>query len=543
MVRMGMAGVGDLLKEGTRNMQGLEEAVYRNIDACKQLASMTRTSIGPLGMNKIVVNHLEKLFVTNDSATIVKEMEVIHPAAKMLVYASEMQEQEVGDGTNLVIVLAGELLVQAEALLRMGLHASEVIAGYTKAGKKALDILDNLPTFNVDDVRDKTKVAAVLNPVLGAKQYGYESVLAPMVAEACIQVCPKNAKQFNVDNVRIAKIPGASVSDTSVVKGFVLVRDSEGTIKHVKKSKVVAFTAGIDVAQTETKGTVLVKNADELMNYNVSEEKKMEEIIQQISEAGVNVVISGSSISEMAMHFLERYKMMVIKINSKFDLRRACKAVGATPLVRVGKPLPEEVGTVDSVSVEEIGSTKVIVFRQEDGEKSGVSTVVIRGSTQNILDDLERAVDDGVNVYKTLARDPRFVAGAGAAEIEIAQQLQTYGESVPGLEQYAIKKYAEALEVVPRMLAENAGMSATDTLSSLYAAHAQGNPNVGVDIENLGTTDAMKAGVYDLVPTKHWGIVYATEAALTVLKVDQIIMAKPSGGPKAPKEGGMDQDD
>lgn len=218
------------------------------------------------------------------------------------------------------------------------------------------------------------------------------------------------------------------------------------------------------------------------MNYNKSEEQAMEKIIKEISESGAKVVVAGSSIGEMALHFLERYKLMVVKVPSKFELRRIAKAVGATPLVRLGKPTPEELGYCDYVSVEEIGSTKVTIFRQ-DSDQGQIATLVVRASTQNILDDVERAIDDGVNAYKALLNDPRFVPGAGAVEIELSRRLQQYGDSTPGLVQYAIKKFGEAFEVVPRTLAENGGHKTTDIISSLYATHQQGNINHGIEIE------------------------------------------------------------
>jgi len=330
--------------------------------------------------------------------------------------------------------------------------------------------------------------------------------------------------------------------DTKVLKGHVLARDTEGTIKHVTNAKIAVFAGGIDVPKTETKDTVLLKNADDLLNYSKSEEKAIEEIIRKISESGAKVVISGSAIGEMALHFIERYKLMACKVPSKFELRRICKAVGATPLVKLAAPTPEELGHADVVTVEEIGSTRVTIFRQESDE-SGISTIVVRSSTSNLADDIERAIDDGVNVFKGIIKDPRFVPGAGATEIELARRLQAYGDSVPGLSQYAIKKYGEAFEVVPRTLAENAGLKATDILSSLYAAHAKEQINDGIDVEEGDVKNVVDLGVLDLLTTKHWAIKLATDAALTILRVDQIIMAKRAGGPKPPQQGSPDADD
>lgn len=534
-------GLTDLLKDGYKHLSGLNDVVLQNVDAARNLSKITRSSFGPNGMNKMIVNHLEKLFVTNDAATITKELDVVHPAAKLIVLGSQMQEQEIGDGTNLVIVLAGEMLSNAETLLQKGLHVNDIIQGYTLAGKKAQEVLESLTVLNVTDVSKKDEVTKALRAVLSAKQNGYEDMLAPIVAKACIDILPANHKNFNVDSVRVAKILGGGVLDTQAMKGHVLVRDTEGTIKQVKNAKIAVFAAGFDVSKPESKDSVLLKTPEELKNYQKSEEKAMEDSIKQIAESGVNVVVSGGAIGEMALHFFERYGMMVIKVLSKFELRRICDAVKATPLVRIGKPTAEEIGHCDSIGVEEIGSTRVIIFKQEK-EGSGISTIVVRASTQNMLDDFERAINDGVNVFKACAKDGRFLPGASATEIELAKTIQAYGEETPGLVQYAIKKYGEAFEIVPRTLAENAGLKANDVLSSLFASHQKGNKNVGIDIEDGDLKDATSLGVFDLLATKANAIRLATDAALTVLKVDQIIMAKMAGGPKARPIGPRDDE-
>jgi T-complex protein 1 subunit theta len=537
-----MLAINDMLKDGTKHFSGKDEAILKNVDAAKKLATILRSSLGPNGMNKMVINHLEKLFVTNDAATIMKELDVIHPAAKMCVMAAQQQEQEVGDATNLVVVLAGEFLAKCEDLLQTGLHPSDIISGYEKGGKKAQEILEGLVAFKVEDVRDVKQVSTVLKTALGSKQYGFHEALAPILAEACIQVCPKNPSNFNVDNVRVAKILGGGVTDTRAVKGFVLPRGAEGTIKHVTGAKVAVYASGLEPSKTDTKGVVLIKNAEELLNFSVGEEKAMEDLIKGISETGTKVIVVGASISDMALHFIERYKMMTVKVPSKFQMRRICKAVGATPLVKIGAPTQEELGYCDVVSVDEVGSQQVCVFRQNK-EESAIATIVVRGSTDNIMDDIERAVDDGVNVYKGLCKDGRFVPGAAATEIELSHQLAKFADSTPGLEQYALKKYAEAFEIIPRTLAENAGLNATEVISNLYAAHAGGNIKAGIDIESGEVKDAVELEVLDLVTAKANAIRLATSTAVTVLRVDQIIMSKPAGGPKVPKQGPMDADD
>lgn len=534
-------GLGSMLKEGHKHFAGVDEAVLRNIEACKQMAQITRTSLGPNGMNKMVINHLERLFVTNDASTIVQELEVNHPAAKLLVHAAKAQETEIGDGTNLVVTFGGELLSQAESLLRDGLHTAEAADGYAKAAGKALEILDTLVVEGSKDVdvRNKDTVATRLKGAICSKIYGYEDLLSGIVAEACIDVLPKNPHNFNVDNVRVVKIPGGGLADSSVVKGMVLRRDAEGSVKHVEDGKVVVYAQGVDTASTDTKGTVLIKTAAELEGYAQGEEDKLEEYIKAIADAGAKVVVSGSAIGEMAAHFLEKYGLMMIRLPSKFELMRFCKATGAVARATFGAPSPDELGFAKWLSVQEIGGSMCTVLRQ-DAALGNISTVVLRGSTEGFLDDVERAVNDGVNAFKALTRDPRCVPAGGATELELARQVAEWGKKQPGLEQYAISKFAEAFEIVPRTLAENSGLNAADVVSALYAAHAQGQTTTGVDIEGGPPKDLGTEGILDLYSTKWWAIKLAADAAVTILRVDQIIMSKQAGGPKPRGPGGDD---
>ena len=529
-----------MLKEGAKHLSGLEEATYKNIEAAKQLSTCVRTSLGPNGMNKMVINHLEKLFVTNDSATIVQELEVQHPAAKMLVLASKMQEAETGDGTNFVVVLAGELLMLAEELLKNGLHCSEVIAGYTAASAKALETLDSLVKFTPPSnvFTDKVALAACLKPDIAAKQFGNEDLFAAKIAEACVLAMPSDPANFNLDNVRVAKIPGNSILGTTVVKGMCMTRGVIGQIYAVRDAKIAVYGIPLDSVTTETKGTVLLKSADELKAYNNSEEEALEKVIKGIADTGVNMIVCGNSVGELALHFLEKYKIMCMRCPSKFELRRICRTTGAQTLVRLEPPAPEDLGACAHVHVQEIGSTRCTIFDHES-DGSRVATIVVRGSTPNIMDDVERAIDDGISVVKSMTKDSRFVPGAGATELLLADALTTFGEAQPGLDQYAINKYGLALEVVPRTLAENAGLDATNMIAEMYAAHKSGKTGVGIDVVNAGTGEC---GVLDLLHTKKEAIKLATDAAVTVLRVDQIIMSKPAGGPKAQVTDNGDED-
>ncbi|TYG47738.1 hypothetical protein ES288_D11G364600v1 [Gossypium darwinii] len=542
-------GIQSMLKEGHKHLSGLDEAVLKNIDACKQLSTITRTSLGPDGMNKMVINHLDKLFVTNDAATIVNELEVQHPAAKILVLAGKAQQEEIGDGANLTISFAGELLQNAEELVRTGLHASEIISGYTKAITKTLEILEELVEKGSEtmDVRNKEQVVSRMKAAVASKQYGLEDILSSHIADACIQVCPKNPVNFDVDNVRVSKLVGGVLHNCTVIRGMVLKGDAVGSIKRVEKAKVAVFATGVDSSATETKGTVLIHSAEQLENYAKTEEAKVEELIKAVADSGAKVIVSGGAVGEMALHFCDRYKLMVLKISSKFELRRFCRTTGTSALLKLSQPKPDDLGFVDSISVEEIGGSRVTVVRSEDGGNK-VATVVLRGSTDSILDDLERAVDDGVNTYKAMCRDSRIVPGAAATEIELARRLKEFSFKETGLDLYAIAKFAESFELVPRTLAENAGLNPMDIISKLYEKHASGNAKVGIDLrgddpEDGVCKDVSTVNVWDLYVTKFLALKYAADAACTVLRVDQIIMAKPAGGPaRRDQPAGMDED-
>ncbi|KAL9124618.1 MAG: hypothetical protein Q9217_006063 [Psora testacea] len=562
---------GGLFKQGYQNYESEDGAVIRNIEACRAIAQTVQTSLGPYGRNKIVINHLQKMILTSDAASILRELDVVHPAAKLIVMASQQQEAELGDATNFVIVLCGEMLKKAEELLRMGLKTSDVVQGFELAQGEALKCLNQLVVDKVADARSQKELAKAIRTVVASKQSGSEDLLADLIAEAILAVLPKQAANFNVDNIRVVKIMGGSLEQSKVVRGMVFGREPDGNVKKAKNAKVGVFSCPIDISQTETKGTVLLHNAKEMMDFTKGEESQLESAIKELHDSGLRVVVAGSTVGELALHYLNRFGILVVKVLSKFELRRLCRVVGATPLARLGAPMPDEMGKVDVVETLEMGGDRVTVFRQEN-DQTRTATLVIRGATQNHLDDIERAIDDGVNVVKAITKDPRLVPGAGATEMQLIERISAFGEKTPDLSQYAIKKYAEAFEVIPRTLAESAGLDATEVLTRLYAAHhksaaavaakkvkssqvsedSEGDEdedgdddedededdwNLGVDVENddkSGTLDAQEAGILDLLVSKQCAIRLATEAAKTVLSVDQIIVARQAGGPKPP---------
>jgi T-complex protein 1 subunit theta len=334
-----------------------------------------------------------------------------------------------------------------------------------------------------------------------SKQYGNDSFLTPLIADACgnfinniflkklfnqlliisVSIIPGNTT-FNVDNIRVCKILGGSFYQSQVVQGMVFKRVVEGEVAKVEGAKIAVFTCPVDSVQTETKGTVLIQSSAELMDFSRGEENMLEKEIAAIAATGAKVVVSGGKIGDLCLHYLNKYGLMAVRLQSKFDLRRLCKTVNATALPRLTAPSAEELGYADRVYTDEFGDTAVVVFRQ-DGRESRVATVVIRGATDNFLDDVERAIDDGVNNFKALSREARLVPGAGATEAELSRLIGQYADKCPGLDQYAIQRFARALESMPRLLADNAGLKSTQVLADLTAAHQEGKVHMGVNVE------------------------------------------------------------
>jgi T-complex protein 1 subunit theta len=424
-------------------------------------------------------------------------------------------------------------------------HKTDILEGFHLASTKLLnELLTSSTSANGCVVETLNHPASspealkelqekVLKPVLGSKQFGTEDILSDLVGQAC-QIVLKEGQVLQPESIRTVKILGGNISQSACVQGFVAQRGVETTKTYCEKAKIAVYASGVEASATEAKGTVLMKTADDLKNYNRTEEAKMEEIIQGIAESGVQVIVTGGTISDMALHFIEKYGLVALKLSSKWELRRLCQATNSTALVRLGAPTPEEMGRA-TVTQKVVGGKTVTVFENDVDGSSKVATLVLRASTSSVLNDLERAVEDGVHAVQMACKDGRIVYGGGACEMECAVQLDQYADQHPGLEQYAVRAFAKSLECVARTLADNAGWEAIQVLADIRAAHVNGQADVGVDITNApGSTSMKEASVYDLMYVKRSALKLAIEAATTVLKVDQIIMSKQSGGPKMP---------
>eukprot|EP01053_Blabericola_migrator_P004795 Blabericola_migrator_1__4794@NODE_251_length_10854_cov_130_762121_g212_i0_p2_GENE_NODE_251_length_10854_cov_130_762121_g212_i0NODE_251_length_10854_cov_130_762121_g212_i0_p2_ORF_typecomplete_len566_score96_28Cpn60_TCP1/PF00118_24/4e124GalP_UDP_transf/PF01087_22/0_21DUF3189/PF11385_8/0_32DUF4931/PF16285_5/0_24_NODE_251_length_10854_cov_130_762121_g212_i048336530 len=554
------AGLPALLKEGMRHYQGQEEAVFRNIDATKKLSEIVKSCYGPTAMSKLVNNFLNKRFLTSDVATVVSELEVQHPAAKILVLAAQMQASEFGDGTNFVILLAAELLHGAAQLLNSGIHMSAIIQGYDMALQKALEVIEGQVVYRVPSMTSAEEISKVALPIMATKVKNLDQTFVSLVVDACLSVMPSNPLEYFTDNVRVTKVIGGALSQSFMVNGMVLHREPKTAMREAKNCKVCVLGNALEAAATEGTATVLINSPDELKNFSKTEEAEMEEIIKSFHDAGVKALIVGGHVAPLALHYLDKYDMFAVATPSRFDIKRFCRTLRVPALQRLTAPMAEEIGTAEFIGVQEYGSQIYTVVRAKDTK---VSTIVLRGPTRTILDEVERAIDDVVSLVKACTKDPRFVPGAAAVEFAVAQDILTYANSLSGLEQYAVEKFGNALHSFGRLIAENAGQNAMEAMAQLQSAHKAGRKDAGIDItkmtgqlvrtvtepipaESLDEASAyadLTFPVYDHYMTKRWGMRLAVEAALTVLRVDQIIMSKPAGGPKMQDRGHWDAQD
>ncbi|TFJ96098.1 ornithine carbamoyltransferase [Platysternon megacephalum] len=522
-------GLPQLLKAGTRYFSGLQESLFSHITACRALALCLRTSYGPLGRNKLLVTHLGKALCTAHAGTILRELQLENPVARLLGAASQAQEEETGDGANAVVLLAGALLDNAEKLLRAGLPVAAVRDGYDAACKEAVRLLPGLACHALVDLRDPDGVAWALRAAVGSKLFGYQDFLAGLVARCCVAaLSPEGA--FEPDNVRLCKVPGGGVTDSRLLEGLVFCTEAESRVHQAREARIAVYGCPFGLARSETKGTVRFQGAAEMRAYGDAEEELLARRVRAIAEEGAGVVVVGGRVDPLALQFADQLGLMVVRLGSRLELQRLCRAVGAVPLASLVPPPPGAMGHCRRVHLSEIGSTAVVVFRQ-DGP---VATVLLRGATPELLCSLEEAVTDGLNTYKALVSDRRLLPGAGAVEMALAVRLATLGTYLPGLEQYGILEFAQALKTLPATLAENAGLPVNETMAALEALHQLGTATAGVRPGEGGapTMDAAREGVLDSLLVKERVLRLAAHTATTLLGVSHILVAKKSGGPK-----------
>ncbi|HDZ35853.1 MAG TPA: thermosome subunit, partial [Thermococcus sp.] len=511
-----------ILPEGTQRYVG-RDAQRLNILAARIIAETVRTTLGPKGMDKMLVDSLGDIVITNDGATILDEMDIQHPAAKMMVEVAKTQDKEAGDGTTTAVVIAGELLRKAEELLDQNIHPSIIIKGYALAAEKAQEILDEIAkTIDVED-RDILKKAAVTS-ITGKAAEEEREYLAEIAVDAVRQVAEKVGDKYSVDldNIKFEKKEGGSVRDTQLIRGVVIDKEvvHPGMPKRVENAKIALINEALEVKETETDAEIRITSPEQLQAFLEQEEKMLREMVDKIKEVGANVVFVQKGIDDLAQHYLAKHGIMAVRRVKKSDMEKLAKATGAKIVTNVRDLTPADLGEAELVEQRKVAGENMIFV--EGCKNPKAVTILIRGGTEHVVDEVERALEDAVKVVKDIVEDGKIVAAGGAPEIELAIRLDEYAKEVGGKEQLAIEAFAEALKVIPRTLAENAGLDPIETLVKVIAAHKEKGPTIGVDVFEGEPTDMMERGVIEPLRVKKQAIKSASEAAIMILRIDDV---------------------
>jgi len=535
-----------ILPEGTQRYVG-RDAQRLNILAARIIAETVRTTLGPKGMDKMLVDSLGDIVITNDGATILDEMDIQHPAAKMMVEVAKTQDKEAGDGTTTAVVIAGELLRKAEELLDQNIHPSIIVKGYTMAAEKAQEILDQMAKeVNVDDVETLKKAA--VTAIAGKAAEEGRVYLASIAVEAVRQVAEKVDGKYKVDldNIKFEKKEGGAVSDTQLIRGVVIDKEvvHPGMPKRVEGAKIALINEALEVKETETDAEIRITSPEQLQAFLEQEEKMLREMVDKIKEVGANVVFVQKGIDDLAQHYLAKYGIMAVRRVKKSDMEKLAKATGAKIVTNVRDLTSEDLGEAELVEQRKVAGENMIFV--EGCKNPKAVTILIRGGTEHVVDEVERALEDAVKVVKDIVEDGKIVAAGGAPEIELSIRLDEYAKEVGGKEALAIENFAEALKVIPRTLAENAGLDPIETLVKVIAAHKEKGPTVGVDVFEGEPADMMERGVIAPVRVTKQAIKSASEAAIMILRIDDVIAAskleKDKGGEGGNENFGSDLD-
>jgi thermosome len=519
-----------IFPEGTDRLLG-RDAQRVNITAGKLLAETVRTTLGPKGMDKMLVDSLGDIVVTNDGVTILKEMDIEHPAAKMLVEVAKTQEDEVGDGTTTAVIIAGELLKKAEGLLDQDIHPTVVANGYRQAAEKAQELL-SLISFDADDRETLMKVA--MTAMTGKGSEAAREPLAELVVDAVRQV--EEDGEVDTDNINIQRISGESVNESMIVNGVVVDkgRTDPGMPKQIEDAKIALVKYPIEVKDLETDAKISLTDPAQMQAFIENEELMIRDMVDKIIASGANVLFCQKGIDDLAQHYLTRNGIYAIRRVKKSDMNRIEKATGATVVTNIDDLKPEDLGEAGLVYEKKIFD-EVLTFIEDCRDPKAVS-LILRGSTKHVAEEIERAVEDAIGVVASTVEDKKVVAGGGAPEIAISKGLKEYADSISGREQLAVSAFAEALEIVPKTLAENAGLDSIDALVDLRAAHEK-SFYIGLDVFAGDVVDMYQAGVVEPQRVKKQAIQSAAEATEMILRIDDVIATKGTGA--APDMGGM----
>ena len=535
-----------ILPEGTERYSK-RDALRMNITAAKVLAGIVRTTLGPKGMDKMLVSGMGDITITNDGATIMREMDIAQPAARMLVETAKKQEEIVGDGTTSVVVIAGELLAKAEELLEDGIATSVVVKGFRNATAKAVEILNEIAI----DADDKETLQSVAVTAMSGKGSDYaKDHLASLVVDAALRIEEDGVS--DIDNINIQRVSGDSVEDSFLAEGIVIDKTpvSKNMPEVVEDAKIAIMKYPIELKDINTDTKIDITSPDQFAAFLDNEEEMIRDLVNQIVDSGANVLFCQKGIDDLAEHYLKKAGIMTFKRVKKSDMERIEKATGAKLVTDIEDLSADKLGSAGKVYLEKLFDHKLTFI--EECENPKASSIVLRGSTRYVTEQIARALDDALGVVAATIEEGKVLIGGGACEIDLVKQLREYGESVSGREQLAILKYAEALEVIPRTLIENAGLDTINLIADLKAAHENSNA-IGINVFTGEVVDMQEAGVIEPLRVKVQALQSAGEAAEMILRIDDMIAARnaltstgadesgndDSGMPPMPGMGGM----
>jgi thermosome len=530
-----------ILREGTKENKG-REAQRNNIVAAKQVADMVKTCLGPRGMDKMLVSSIGDATITNDGATILKEMDVEHPAAKMMVEVAKSVDNEVGDGTTSSVILAGALLGKAEDLINKNVHPSVIVDGYDASSQRALDLLQKI-SVRVD-VEDKEVLMKIAMTSMYSKIVSEDShTLSQIAVNATIQVAEKNelnggSLRVDLDNIKVEKKAGASIHDTKLIKGIVLDKEvvHSGMPKRIKNAKIALINSALEIEKTEMSAEIRIHDPQQMQGFLDEENKMLKSMVDKIRRAGANVVVCQKGIDDMVQHYLSSSAILAVRRVKESDMFKLAKATGAKVVNNLDDLDDNDLGSADLVEERRIETDKWVFV--EGCKNPKAVTILVRGGSQRVVDEAERSVHDALMVTKDVLETPEVVAGGGATEGYIANELRGWSSNLEGRAQLAVQKFAEALDSIPLALAENAGMDLIDTMTELRTKQKKGAKWTGVDVRNTNITDMFKQGVLEPLVVKEQIIKSATEAASMLLRIDDVIAGSKSKMPSGPPGGG-----
>jgi len=525
-----------ILREGSQRTAG-RDAQRSNIMAAKTVAGAVRTTLGPMGMDKMLVDTMGDVVITNDGVTILKEMDIEHPAAKMMVEIAKTQDAEVGDGTTTAVVVAGELLKQAEALLDQEIHPTVIASGYRDATNKAVEILKSMAvkvTTKDDDLLRKIAITAMT----GKGSQSARDELAVIAVEAVKSVVDEDGT-VDTDNITVEKKVGGGITDSQLVGGVVVDKERlhPNMPKSVTDAKIALINAAVEIEKTEVDAKIQITSPDQLQAFLDQEEVMLKDMVENIVKTGANVVFAQKGIDDLAQHFLAKAGIYTVRRVKKSDMEKLARATGARVATSIHELTKDDLGKAGLVEERKIGDDKMTFVEQCTNPKS--VSIILRGGTEHVVDELERAMNDALRVVGVVVEDKMLVPGGGAPEVELALRLRAYASTVGGREQLAIEAFADAMEIIPKTLAENAGLDQIDSLVALRSAHEKGMKSAGLDMDTGKPVDMLKLGVVEPLRVKTQAIQSAAEAAVMILRIDDVIASK-SGGPGGmPGAGGM----